>query len=100
MTTADEKLHRPWTVEEDNVVRDTDLTTCELAAATGRSLAAVRRRRGLLLRGITAEDRYRPWGIDEPMLELPSRPCANCRRKFQPTKRRRMLCGKCFKHSS
>ena len=27
----------------------------------------------------------------------PMRPCARCRRKFQPTVKRRMLCHGCFK---
>lgn len=29
----------------------------------------------------------------------PVRPCAKCGRRFQPTVKRKMLCGGCFKHA-
>ena len=32
---------------------------------------------------------------DEP-IDRPRRPCANSGRRFQPTLRRRLLCGPCF----
>lgn len=39
------------------------------------------------------------WGIDRE-LDCPKRPCARCGKKFQPTQRRRMLCGSCFADDS
>ena len=32
----------------------------------------------------------------DPRLDRPKRPCACCRRRFQPTVKRRMLCASCF----
>ena len=34
--------------------------------------------------------------IEDPLLNRPARPCANCRAVFRPTVRRRMLCHDCF----
>ena len=32
----------------------------------------------------------------DPALDRPERPCAKCGKQFQPTVRRRLLCGPCF----
>ena len=34
---------------------------------------------------------------DRP-LDVPKKPCSRCRRMFQPTRKRRMLCANCFSH--
>ena len=34
--------------------------------------------------------------IEDPLLNRPARPCANCRAVFRPTQRRRLLCHDCF----
>ncbi|MCY4394989.1 MAG: hypothetical protein OXC10_07640 [Rhodospirillaceae bacterium] len=76
--------------------------TAVLAAASAR---ATRLRHGPPLR--PAWDGPDPTGADaefsraetkdRPDLSRPERPCARCRRRFQPTLRRRMLCGYCFR---
>ena len=48
----------------------------------------------------------RPWELNaihpDPMrtgdrpIERPERPCSRCRKMFQPTLKRRMLCAGCF----
>ena len=39
-----------------------------------------------------------PFG-DYVLDDKPERPCARCRRPFQPTARRRMLCAGCFRNA-
>ena len=39
-------------------------------------------------------------GLDPKDMTRPKRRCANCEVKFQPTARRRMLCGKCYRNAS
>ena len=88
---------RPWSAAEDAVVSDPVLTAHEVVTRTGRSLAAVRRRKGVLHRlGGGVQERGPFSGIDPPLLHREPRPCSNCQRLFQPTMRRRMLCGYCF----
>ena len=89
------KCRRPWSADEDELLSDPALTVHELTARTERTLAAIRRRRGVLRRGGTAE-RFRPWGIDPPLLHKAPRPCSACGQSFQPTMRRRLLCHRCF----
>ena len=42
------------------------------------------------------ETRRVDYGRDSSRLDLPPRPCSKCRRPFQPTVRRRMLCRVCY----
>ena len=99
MPYTDPRHRRPWTAAEDEVVSDSALTAHEVMTRTGRSLAAVRRRKGLLHRlGGGIEERARSWGKEPPLLHQEPRPCTNCQRLFQPTVRRRMLCAYCFHH--
>ena len=37
---------------------------------------------------------------DRPLPHAPERPCSRCRKRFQPTLRRRMLCAPCFGKAS
>ena len=34
---------------------------------------------------------------DRPLQDARRRPCARCSKRFQPTRRRRMLCDPCFR---
>ena len=45
------RLRRPWSAAEDATVSDPDMTAHEVVTRTGRSLAAVRRRKGVRSRG-------------------------------------------------
>ena len=38
--------------------------------------------------------------LDQKDLSRPTRPCSCCGVEFQPTRRRRMLCGPCYRHAS
>ena len=60
----------------------------------GKQLAAGERPRALEQSIDPSIPAPRP-GTD-PKLDLPKRRCSCCGRKFQPTARRRMLCGTCF----
>ena len=46
-----DRRRRPWSADEDAVVSDPALTAHEVVTRTGRSLAAVRRRKGVRSRG-------------------------------------------------
>ena len=97
MANTDPRRRRPWTADEDAVVSDSTLTDHEVMTRTGRTLAAVRRRKGVLHRlGGGIEQRARSRGKEPPLLHREPRPCSNCQRLFQPTMRRRMLCISCF----
>ncbi len=46
--------------------------------------------------GVASTNAEMPAPFVDPNLDRPERPCARCRREFQPTVRRRMLCATCF----
>ena len=93
------RCRRPWSADEDALLSDPGLTAHELTARTGRTVAAVKRRRCVLRRMGGNEERSRSWGVDPPLLNRPPKPCAKCRREFQPTMRRRLLCESCYRHA-
>lgn len=39
-------------------------------------------------------------GLDPELKDRPERPCARCRKNFQPTARRRVLCTTCFGYAN
>ena len=68
-----------------------------LYSPSGRQLAAGERPR--TQHGELIADPLPPAG-DRKLTDVGPRPCSSCRRKFQPTIKRRRLCFDCFRRAS
>ena len=95
---AARRRNRIWTDHEDAFARNLEIPMAELAESLGRTPNSIYRRRLVLeIEGRHLDGRARRMK-DPPLLGRPERKCSACGQMFQPTIRRRLLCGPCFHH--